>query len=68
MKIEFHYKAKKKNYFEKNLFSVDRFFKNGVLSLAKPSKINQNLVYIRAIQRQMNSLIKKILRIEMWTF
>ena len=59
MKIEFHYKAKKKNYFEKNLFSVDRFFKNGVRPLAKPSKIKQNLVYIRAILRQMNSLIKK---------
>ena len=59
MKIEFHYKAKKKYYFEKKLFSVDRFFKNGVRPLAKPSKIKQNLVYIRAIPRQMNSLIKK---------
>ena len=60
MKIEFHYKAKKKYIIsKKNVFSVDRFFKNGVRPLAKPSKIKQNLVYIRAIPRQMNSLIKK---------
>ena len=59
MKIEFHYKAKKKIISKKNLLSVDRFFINGVRSLAKPSKIKQNLVYIRAIPRQMNSLIKK---------
>ena len=54
MKIEFHYKAKK--------YNIYRFFKIGVSSLAIPSKIKQNLVYIRAIPRQMNSLIKNNLK------